>query len=303
MTINLDSFKPILPPSEGPPIPELLDSVTPILPFKGYWPWYKVAITTGTTGILNVAYSPASAIVIVNGSAVSQGNNTYPVGTYAYSASASGYNSQSGMVTITAGQTTPLNINLTAISTGNNTGVISANFSPAIAVVTVGGNVVSQGQNTLNTGTYNWSASAAGYTSQSGTITVQPGVSVPLNITLVAVSGGGGGVGPFNFSILGINLPSQAAGWDCGFADASGNIYQRVGWSPIGGSLSQEGDSEGFETPVSSLIATIVVMAENPSTLGAGVSLNALDVYTINLSVQDGQTYTFDLTNGNFIGG
>lgn len=215
---TLEEWSP-MSPTKGPPLPEFLNQ---------YWPWYKAGTPIEDVGILVISVFPSTAVIVVNGAILASG--TY------------------------------------------------------------------QG---VTPGTYSWSASNSGYVTQSGTFVIVAGETTELPITLVSSTPS---TGTFSFSVKGINLPSGAVGWACGFTDQTGNIYQRLGATSTSAVLSQDGESESFQgIPVSDLTTTVVIMAGVVSPVGAGVSINVLAVYTVNLTVQDGPIYTFDLSLGKFI--
>ena len=137
-----------------------------------------------TTGILDVSFSPSNAIVKVNGSRVYNGGSyDLPAGTYSWTASASGYTSKSGTLTIKAGKTTNLDFDLV-----QSTGSLVVNFSPSNATVLVDGDYVSNGRiYSLSPGTYYWTATASGYVSKSGEVTINANQTTTLNITLTQV--------------------------------------------------------------------------------------------------------------------
>jgi hypothetical protein len=149
----------------------------------------------GGTGTLVLTVSPASAEVIIgdsNGNLGATAAGTYtniPVGTYQWAASADGYVSQSGIQTIVADQTANLDIVLD-LATTNDTGTLIVTAYPASALVTLNGNGIQPGTYTMTPGTYQWSASAAGYTPRSGTIDVIANQTTRLDVSLVVQLGG-----------------------------------------------------------------------------------------------------------------
>jgi hypothetical protein len=76
------------------------------------------------------------------------------------------------------------------------TGTLELTVSPAETKVLIAGTQIPPGTYTgVATGSYSWTASADGYQTATGTITVKANQNNPLNIVLVPVSGGGGGGG------------------------------------------------------------------------------------------------------------
>jgi hypothetical protein len=68
------------------------------------------------------------------------------------------------------------------------TGMLHVSFSPSNSVVKVNGENVYNNQNyELEQGTYSWTASASGFTSKSGTVTIQAGLTTNLNISLAEI--------------------------------------------------------------------------------------------------------------------
>ncbi|MBE0481572.1 MAG: carboxypeptidase regulatory-like domain-containing protein [Dehalococcoidia bacterium] len=131
---------------------------------------------------------PIAGAVVTDGTrtAITDGNGCYsiievPEGTYMVTASASGYNSASQQVTVTAGGTTVANIALKMQDS-----FISGSVSDALTGSAISGAVVSDGVRTTTTaadgsyticdvpsGTYTVTAQAAGYQSASQTLTVE----------------------------------------------------------------------------------------------------------------------------------
>jgi len=72
-----------------------------------------------------------------------------------------------------------------------NKGTSVITKSPANAVVTLNGTIIAAGSSNLAAGNYNWQATADGYTSQSGTVTIVVGQTYNLNINLTQPGGGG----------------------------------------------------------------------------------------------------------------
>jgi hypothetical protein len=131
--------------------------------------------------------NPFNATVLVNGSPITQGT-VYKVnpGTYSYTASASGYVSQSGTFVVTQGNETVLNIILQ--QQGAATGTVVFNSHPVLATVTWNGNQVSLGTvYTAPPGTYSYTASYPGYQTYTASFTVIAGQNINVNVWMNSV--------------------------------------------------------------------------------------------------------------------
>lgn len=129
----------------------------------------------------------------------SSGNYTFnsvPAGTYNVTASQSGYTSQTGSVTVTAGAGSTLNFQLTPAST-NNPGTISGQVTNISTGGAISGATVSYSGGSISTdsaghytlasvapGTYNVSASHSGYFLETKSATVSSGGTSTLNFAL-----------------------------------------------------------------------------------------------------------------------
>ncbi len=151
-------------------------------------------VTDSSTGAAlagaTVGYSGGS--VTTDGSGNYTLSNVAP-GTYTVTASAAGHTSRSSMVSVTSGNTTTLNFQLTPNVPGAITGqVTDSSTGVAIVGATVsysGGSTTtdSSGNYTLNNvapGTYTVTASATGYTSLSSTVSVTSGITATVNFQL-----------------------------------------------------------------------------------------------------------------------
>jgi acid phosphatase len=151
-------------------------------------------VTDSSTGAAlagaTVGYSGGS--VTTDGSGNYTLSNVAP-GTYTVTASAAGHTSRSSMVSVTSGNTTTLNFQLTPNVPGAITGqVTDSSTGVAIVGATVsysGGSTTtdSSGNYTLNNvapGTYTVTASATGYTGLSSTVSVTSGNTATLNFQL-----------------------------------------------------------------------------------------------------------------------
>ncbi len=142
-----------------------------------------------STGEVRGTVNPGNASVWVNGSRVALANGTFnltlPPGTYPYNASASGYTSATGTVTVNDNATVPLRIVL-VVSDG---WLVATALEPSGVTVAVDGAPV-----TLTaTGTFNLSlaagphaltASAAGYRTLRETVQIVAGATVYLSVYL-----------------------------------------------------------------------------------------------------------------------
>ena len=78
MSISSD-LKPILPLSEGPPLPEVLAPLMPYLPWKGYWPWHKNN-TDGSSNQIGIQiYDSSGKLIVSSGLIKGMGPVSLPV--------------------------------------------------------------------------------------------------------------------------------------------------------------------------------------------------------------------------------
>ena len=204
MTFDINSLLP-LSPLKGPPLPQILDKY---LPLKGLWPWVVTTPPVMQVGYVVINPTPSNATIILNGQNVSAGASTGLVqGTYTYSISASGYNTATGTVNVMIGQTTNINIGLSAISTPvTGSGYVEINTTPSSASIVLNGqNVTAGAPVTLSPGTYSYSISASGYNTATGTVTVVAGQMTIINVNLSTVS-----VSPTTGQVVIVATPASA---------------------------------------------------------------------------------------------
>jgi hypothetical protein len=129
--------------------------------------------------------------------------------TYQITGSLAGYQGFSVTVTVVAGQTKTIDQTLTPSGGGATTVTLVITDNLAAAVITIEGAQTSPGtyQN-IAPGTYNWSASALGYVSQSGQFRIVAGQTTTLDISLTPGGGGGGG-GPIEVTAGSFNATSS----------------------------------------------------------------------------------------------
>ena len=172
---------------------------------------YSVTVTTGNTTSQNIALSTAGVLLgkVSNGSGVavtgatvsitggalassfsattnSSGSYNFgwvPVGTYAVTVTASGYNSTSASATLNSGQTTTLNVVVSAGAASISGRVTSASDGHALAGATI--STVGATTMTDSNGNYNFSSIAAG----SYTLTATSAGRLPASATLTVASG------------------------------------------------------------------------------------------------------------------
>jgi len=139
------------------------------------------------TGNLNISSNPQGAQVTVNGRAVGNTplNLSLQPGRYDIELRLGGYETFRTSVNVNAGQTTPLNVNLS--STAPQTGLLQVSSSPQGAQVTLNGRAV--GNTPLNLsvqpGSYNLEVRLGGYETYRTTVNVGAGQTVQVNANLV----------------------------------------------------------------------------------------------------------------------
>ncbi len=174
-------------------------------------------ITTGTVsgGVFRTSDGTAIAGATVSGGGVSTTTgasgaytlNNVPIGTVSVTASATGFQSSTMSVSVSAGATTTANFSLVAASTGSGTvtgAVTSLKTGSAIsgAVVGFSGGTATATTNTagaytlsgIPAGTYTFTAKASGYLSRSSTASVTGGATTTLNFQLSTAGKIGGAV-------------------------------------------------------------------------------------------------------------
>jgi len=145
-----------------------------------------VAVVAGK-GTVNITVTPAAAVVTIAGNTVTGTSIQLDPGNYPWTVSADGYTPQSGNLTVTANQPTPLTVNLIPIAV--QYGQVAFVGHPISTIFNVDGTNYNPGFAQFPVGTYNYTASAAGYVSQSGQFTVVPsGITVAVTLQ---PSGGG----------------------------------------------------------------------------------------------------------------
>jgi hypothetical protein len=178
--MNLDEFKP-MPPEKGPPLPIILD---PYIPFKGYWPWYKEVIPV-TKAMIHINTDPAGAMVSANGqiSDVTPLTLTVDPGTYTILLHIDGYQDDTEIITVVAGDNKTINKTLTALPT---TAKIHVNTDPAGALVIANGQTtdVTPITLTVDPGTYTIIMRLSGYEDKSVDISVAAGDEKTISETL-----------------------------------------------------------------------------------------------------------------------
>lgn len=145
----------------------------------------------------------AGAMVSIAGKSATTGTTgTYsitaiPAGTYTMTVSASGYNTWSGSVTITAAGTATQNVSLTpVVTTGSVSGTVTKADGAALAgaTVSIAGKTATTASNGtysvtgIAAGTYTMTVSATGYANWSGSVVITAGGTTTQNVTLTAVS-------------------------------------------------------------------------------------------------------------------
>ena len=154
-------------------------------------------VTDSSTGAAisgaTVSYSGGSTTTDSSGS---YSFSSVPAGSYTLTASQSGYNSQTGSVSVTAGAGSTLNLQLTPVSTTGSGGisgqVTNISTGGAISGATVsysGGSATTDSAGhyafaSVPAGTYNVSASHSGYFVLTKSVTVSSGSASTLNFAL-----------------------------------------------------------------------------------------------------------------------
>jgi hypothetical protein len=165
----------------------------------GNYPVSVNLVQVQTTGSLSVSSNPSGASVYVD--TVYQGTTPVTIpqlaaGSHTVRLTLTGYTEYSGPVTVTAGQTYPLNIPLTQSQSPSNTVISSSGTTGSLQISTTpsGATIIFDGKNKgqtpaafsdLSTGSHTVNLTKSGYWDYSQTVNVVAGKTTPLNINLI----------------------------------------------------------------------------------------------------------------------
>jgi phosphatidylinositol-3-phosphatase len=188
--------------------------------------------------------------------------NTVPPGTYSVTASGNGFTSQTNSVTVSSGATATLDFHLTASSSpGAITGhVTNASTGAAIAGATVsfsGGSTTTDSSGAYSfsnvaPGTYNVTASQAGFNSQTGSVTVSSGATSTLNFQLSAAPSPGAFMGHVTNASTGAAIAGATVSFSGGSTTTDSNgAYSFTNVAP--GAYSVTASQTGFTSQTGSV--------------------------------------------------
>jgi phosphatidylinositol-3-phosphatase len=234
-------------------------------------------VTDSSTGAAiagaTVSYSGGSTTTDSSGNYTL--SNVVP-GTYTVTASATGHASRSSTVSVTSGNTATLNFQLTPTVPGAITGQVTDSATgAAIAGATVsysGGSTTtdSSGNYTLSNvapGSYTVTASAAGHTSRSSTVSVTSGNTATLNFQLTPVN----------------NTPGAITGQVTDSSTGAAIVGATVSYS--GGSTTTNSTGSYMLSNVAPGTYTVTASATGYTSLSSTVSVTSGNTATVNFQL------------------
>lgn len=216
-----------------------------------------VAVTP-TTGTVNISITPVGYLLLIDGSPVTANQVTLTAGSHPWQASLNGYVTQSGNLAVVAGHAIPLTVALVPVTATQGTVTISV--TPANATVIIGGVLYTTTPIQLPAGTYPWTVSANGYTTQNGNLIVAAGQTTPLSVNLVIITPPPTQYGEVAFVGHPITTTFNVDGatYQPGFAQFAVGTYNYVASAP-------GYDSQSGQFTVQQGLTTTVAVTLNPS--------------------------------------
>jgi hypothetical protein len=253
-----------------------------------------VGTISGTVTNTSGAAISGATVSYSGGSTISASNGTYslasvPTGTVSLTATATGYQSFTKSVTVTANTTTTQNFTLTA-TVGTISGTVTNSGGAAISGATVaysGGSTAtaSNGSYTLSnvaTGTVSVTASAGGYTSSTQSVIVTANTTTTANFTLAAVITVGTISGTVTNS-SGTAISGATVSYSGGTASTGSNGSYTLANVPAG-TVSVTASATGYQSSTLSVNVTAGVTTTQNFTLTATVTAGTISGTVTNSS-------------------